>query len=109
MEPLATTQLLLKWICILPVTKPIASWKSVARTMSVVMQVLVTIFAISAYYAFVVENIKTDLEDTLLTAMALITCSGLVYMMVVAFFTRHRVSTIFQELSIIYNAGRLNH
>lgn len=109
MEPLATTQFILKWICILPNTKPMATWKQVVRNVCIVLQVLVTIFAISAYYAFVVEYIKTDLEDALLTSMSFITCCGLMYMMIVAFFTRHRVSAIFQQLSIIYHAGEFNY
>lgn len=100
------TKRILKWICIFPVTKPMAKWKRVARIVFVVLLVSFTIFAISAYYAFVVKNIKTDLEDALLTSMSLITCSGLVYMMLVAFFTRHRVSTIFHQLSIIYDDGK---
>lgn len=62
MEPLETTKRVLKWICIFPVTKPMATWKLMARVVFVVMLVFITLFAISAYYAFIVENIKTDLE-----------------------------------------------
>lgn len=41
--------------------------------------------------------------------MSFITCIGLIYMMIVAFFTRHRVSEIFQQLEIIYDAGELDY
>lgn len=106
MEPLTTTKRILTSICMMPDKEPVDTKKIVARFVFVVMLFLVTLFAVSAYITFVVENIKTDLEDALLTFMAFITCSGLIYMMIVSFFIRHHIPSVFQQLTIIYNASK---
>lgn len=107
MDPLVTTKRILIWMCMYPAEK-LSRWRSAARIAFVVMQFCITLFAVSAYMAFIVENIATDLENVLLTFMAFVACSNLIYVMIVAFFVRHQVPSIFKQLSNIYAAGKFN-
>lgn len=105
MRPLATTKRILKWICMYPVEKSSDTllWKTAARIMIIVMMFSITLFAIAVYAAFIIENMTTNLEDCLFTFMAFITCCGLIYTMIVAFFLRPQVPSIFGQIASIYD------
>lgn len=80
-----------------------ASWKAAARITIIVMMFSSTMCAIAAYTAYIIENISNNLEDCLFTFMAFITCMGLIYTMILAFFTRHQVPSIFKQFASIYD------
>ena len=93
------------WICMYPIAKsPKTSlWKKIARILIVLMMIIITLCAMTAYMAFIIENISTNLEEYLFTLMAFLTCSGLIYSMIVGFFTRHQIPSIFEQLASIYD------
>lgn len=104
MQPLVTTKRILEWISMYPVAKSTTTplWKASAHIIIIVMMFGVTLCAIAAYTVYIIENISNNLEDCVFTFMAFVTCCGLIYAMIMAFFTRHQVPSIFQQLSSIY-------
>lgn len=108
MQPLATTQNLLKWIGLWPIDEMLNNSKreSAVRVIRVILLFAITLSYMVACAVFIVENISTDLEDCLFTFMIFIIYGGVIFTMIVGFLIRHQVPSIFEQFASIYQVRK---
>lgn len=102
MKPLATTKQILTWLCILPAEKYTSTCKKRAYISLVFALILAdfTVFASSLLY--VLKFISIDVLETSMglyqVAASIVMANGII----VAYLFRHKIPTIFEKLSKIY-------
>lgn len=109
MKPLATTQQILTWICILPADKNISTWSKRGYIALVLALILAdfTVFVSSLMYVFKFISI-----DVLETSIGLYQVAASIIManaIIVAFLFRHKIPSIFEKLSEIYETCNLSN
>lgn len=104
MQPLETTKRILVWIYMYPDAESSYTllWKTTARTSVILLHLSMTLCSIVACLTYIIKNVSTNLESCLFTFMAFNTFCGIIYVIIVAFFVRHRVPLIFDQFSAIY-------
>lgn len=106
MEPLSTNQRVLRWLCICPATKNTSESIKWARVLFSWTIFTLNLFAFVLPVLFFVKFISTDLESCLYALFQIPTTGNIVYMTIIAFFLRHKITAVFENLSIIYAASK---
>lgn len=106
MEPLKTNRQVLIWLCICPPKKDtrlndkwchaIFSW--IIFTLNFCACLLPVLFFIKC--------ISTDLESSLFALFQIFATANVIYMTIILFFYREKITAIFEGLSIIYAASK---
>lgn len=108
MEPLATAKRVLIWLCVIRPTDEFSSkWKTIVRFAIPLMLFISCMCIVTAYLAFILKNVFSHFEDCIYTFGLLITFITMVYTMIIAFYYRHRVPAIFENLTTIYDTSEL--
>lgn len=101
MQPLITNRKVLMWLNLCSTDKTIVEWKGVINIIFTLISVFVTLFLIAST-VFFWKNISTDLELSLFALYQIPPTLGALYESAVMFFSKHKVHTIFEQLSAIY-------
>lgn len=104
MKPFFTTQRVLVWFVVCPADKNSNRWKKIAYHIFT----LVTFFSILfAYFAYFVKFKSIHLDTSLYAVLMSIFVSGLIFLSMVMFAYRHKISNLMNKLSDIYNSSKL--
>lgn len=106
MVPLAAHRRVWTWIGLCSFDENPSKWKNMLYFM--LNMILSTSFvgAIFASGAFVMAFLPTDLEGSLHALFQVTAYTGLVYVVIVAFIVRHKITDIFSKLTEIYEQSK---
>lgn len=102
MNPLATNQRVLTWLCICPFDRDTRIWQ---KTLCVILTLFLFTFIFSLLVSsivFFVQNVSIDFESCLYAVFQIAGISGLIDEWSVAFILRKRVHLLFGSLAKIY-------
>lgn len=102
MKPLVTDQQVLTWLCVLPAQDNTDKWKRWAYIALVVTLIVADLSVISSSLIYSVTFRSTDLQKSLIGLQQAIAAVPTANMIVVAFFLRHKIPPIFDNLTKIY-------
>lgn len=107
MKPLAETEIVMTWLCMLPANESSSMQKKTAKNVVVcVIMFAIDLFSVVACLAFIWRFASTDLNATLFAVLGVATFGASLYAIPIAFFSRHRARSIFNQLSAIYEASK---
>lgn len=107
MKPLLTANWTLTWLCLLPAGESFSKWQEIIRTAIPWILSFCSLCSVCEFLAFILENITTDFKDCLLTFGLFISYSILICTIIIAFYSRRRVPSIFELLTAIHDASKL--
>lgn len=102
MKPLATSQRVLTWLCLLPPDNNISEWTKrsyMAFALAIIVGALVLLVSSIMY---VVKFISIDFQDTSIAISAGFGAVAMVNSIIVAIYLRHKIPPMFEQLSRIY-------
>lgn len=105
MKPLATTQQVLTWLCICPVDKIANKWKRLSSIGFSLTIYAVILTHVTASATFALKNYSIDLEKSLYATYQFLAWSPILYIFIVAYFTRHKITGLFSGLSEFYDTS----
>lgn len=105
MQPLKTNQQVLTWLCIYPIDK--SSSKQMACEYIIFSWIIFTLnlCAFVSPVQFIIKFVSTDLESCVFALFQVSATANVVYMTIIAFLLREKITAIFTGLSIIYAAS----
>lgn len=106
MIPLVAHQRVWTWLGLCSFDKNTSKWKEFAYFMFYFTLFLSFVGVILASVAFVMIFLSIDLEGSLHALFQVSAYTGLVYVTAVAFFVRHRITHIFEKLTVIYRKSK---
>lgn len=106
MNLLSTTKSAMTWLCIYPANKSENGWKKIAHKFVGGTLFVISCVGVAAHLAFIWKFWRTDLEGSLFAFMSFIANCGTVYTKLIAFPLQHRMYSIFEKLSEIYDASK---
>lgn len=107
MEPFGTAKQVLTWLCILPADETSSKRARKIRTIFSVAIFIFLLYVLVGFLTFILKNISTSFEDCLMTFITGVNFAGVNYTMIIGFYSRYRVPTIFERLTAIYKASEL--
>ena len=110
MEPLASIEQILVWLNMFPYGDDDSSskWSRMVRISFPLVIFIISLFAVIAFGTFIVTNITSNLEECLFTFMGFMMSICATYAIVVAYFSRNQVPSIFEDLATICNDSMYN-
>lgn len=105
MKPLQTNRLVLTWIYLYPVQD--VWWKQLLRIMLGLSAFLVMVANLTMGAVYFYLFVSTDLESAVFALFHIVACSSISYEMICAFYLRHKMPALFDELSFIYDSRKL--
>lgn len=109
MEPLSINRRVLIWLYMFPSDGSITSRlkKSISICLSVAVCITLAACVLSSItYAF--RFISIDLKETIYATFPIIACSAVIYVHIVAIFSRQKIFELFKKLSQIYKKSEKN-
>lgn len=105
MTPLALNQ---KWLVCLNLcsVEHVSRMEKVQRFVCICSMILGNICAIAASVAFFLKFVSINLEEALYAFSLTIAFSGGLYIILIALFTRQKISSIFVNLSELYESSK---
>lgn len=104
MRPLVATQRVLVLLLVCPADENSSRWEKIANHVFTFAMFFTLLFAIPAYMAYFWKFKSVELETSLFAAMLSNNVSGLVFLSVVMFAFRHKISDLLNKLSDIYDS-----
>lgn len=109
MKPLAINRQMLVWLHLCPDEVPSSKRNKFNRLIRIV--IFPAIFAILLIYvvssvAFFRKNVSANLEQSLHSVFQFVGASSVLYILVIAFCLRHKISDVLQQLSMIYEESK---
>ena len=102
MKPLATDQRILTWLCVLPVNENASKGERNARIAFTSAVIVIAILNPISTTSFIVKNFSTDFVGTSIALCQLSGCISMINSTVAVFFLRHKIPSIYEKLSPIY-------
>lgn len=101
MNPLETTQKVMKWLCMCAPHPTEKTSKKVAYVLCLSIGITAYLGMIASSVAFFVKYVSIDVGESLY-ALYQIAVSGMLYVVIVAILMRYRIDALFQNLAMIY-------
>lgn len=102
MKPLAASQQMLTWFCVLPVSKSTIWWRQLLYIIFTGAIFIGHCCSIVSSVAYFIKFISTDLEEALYALFQIVSSASMAYVMIVTPFLRHNIRTLFENLHEIY-------
>lgn len=107
MEPLPTTRRNLIWLCMCPPDKSSSRWQRLAYAIYTIICLGSVLACFSGSLAFCIKFLSIDLRRSTFSFVFTVGEFSVIYMGLVAInLMRRRIDTIFQTLSMIYDASK---
>lgn len=107
MEPLSTNRRCLIWLCIHPADESASRRQKIAHSLFAMMVLVSLSCGCAASAAFCWNSVSIDLGRAFFSFMCVTTEFSMIYMALVGIFLmRHKIGTIFENLSKIYKASK---
>lgn len=106
MVPLQTNRLVLKWLCIQPLDEGENQWKRLYHIIFTFIQLAMNVVMFAASVVFAWKNAYNELEDVLYALFQIAASFAIIYMWIVAFLLRHKISAFLGILSKVYDARK---
>lgn len=106
MEPLSTTKQVLIWLSLHPVNdSTIPKWTRIGRCILPLSLIILIMCAITVSLSFIIKFYSTNVEATIFTIVVFVVYTGLFYIMIIAFFSRYRITKLLGQLAKIYDTS----
>lgn len=102
MKPLATSQRLFTWLCLLPPRENTSSWEKRFYVAFVLAIVLVVLSAFLSSLLYFINFKSVNMKDSLIALSSVFASVSIANSIVVAFFLHHEIPPLFGKLSDIY-------
>lgn len=109
MIPLKTNRRVLIWFCVHPPAEETSKQKRLAYAVFTIFTLTINLLSTAADAAYFYRFMSIDLEDSLMALLQLFGNATMAYVIVAMFVLRHKIHTIFNNLSQIYEACTRNH
>lgn len=107
MVPLATTKLVMTWLCMHPANESLSTHKKTANNPVLGLTMFaINLFSVAACSIFIWKFATTDLIATLFAFNGVATFGASLYTIPITFLSRYQAYDIFEELSEIYDASK---
>lgn len=106
MKPLVTNHRVLTWLSLCSADENTSKREKRCYILFAAINYFIFIFFLACSIAYFFTFIQTDLEKSLGSLFQIAACSGIIYMLIVIFFLRHKISAIFIKLSDVYKASK---
>lgn len=106
MVPLAIHKRVWTWLCVYPIDESTSKWKKLVYIIFTLVILAANLSIIPASVAFAMKFVSTDLEGSLHALFQITACTGIIFAMFSGFILRHKISTIFEQLTEIYNRSK---
>lgn len=105
-KPLAMNQRVLTWTCICPIDVNTNKRKKLLFIIFTCAIYLSIICGLASSYAFLVAHLSTDLEEAFYALLQITVFAGLIYVQLIAFILRHKITAFLGTLSEIYESSK---
>lgn len=102
MKPLATTQKVFTWICLLPPQKNCSDWEKRSYVAFVLAYTVATVTGLVASLLYALNYKTNEIEDTTRALLAFNAVIAMANTIFASFFLRHKLPQLFENLSKIY-------
>lgn len=102
MAPLMTAQQVLMWLCLFPANENSSKWKKSKHILFCIGIVLVLLGCLISSFVHFTTFLSTDLEKSLYSLLQIASTASMLYVLVVGFLLRHKITAILQHLPEIY-------
>lgn len=106
MKPLELNQRALTWLFMCSPPKRTLWWKKLLYFTFFCFVFVTNFLVLVAASTFALKSFSINLEEFLYAFFQISALAGIVYVMLAAFLLRHKISTIFEQLSDIYEASK---
>lgn len=106
MKPLELNQKALIWLFMCSADKTADRRKKILYFFCFLLVFSANVAALIAATKFALKFFSTDLKESLYAFFQISAIAGIVYVMLAAFLLRHKINTIFTQLSDIYAASK---
>lgn len=103
LQPLETTQWMFVWLCVLPYKGPANRWRKLLPRIIISSMILATSCGLTASSAYIMKYITVDLEGSIYALFQICANLPLANAVVVTYFMRLKIITLFKRISDIYN------
>lgn len=108
MKPLATTQLVFTWFCLCPADATATKSQKIAHKITAFAAVIAIISVLVMSVIYYWQFMRIDLEESFYALYQICGDINLLYMFVVAYFSRSKINATFNKLSNILSASESN-
>lgn len=106
MEPLPTSQKVMTWLCMCPADKSTSIKKLIHYAGYTSVTVIMSLGGLLAGIGYIVKFAKTDFGSSLYAVVQVAGYLALLNLIIFGLINRHRIASIFTELSNIYNSSK---
>lgn len=103
MKPLVTNQRVLTWLCVYPGEKTTSKIKQLAYIIFSLIVFSGILSSLIASVAYFMKFVSIDLEVALYAVSQIAAAASVLYAIVMTYFSRHGIASIFHKLSEIYD------
>lgn len=102
MKPLTVHRQMLTWLSICPPEANATLMKKYLYIIFTVLDIIIVFGVTSASLVYFVKMVLIDLQESLYALLQIVVYFGIIYVIFVAILLRHKISGIFDKLSLIY-------
>lgn len=106
MNPLESNKLVLTWLCGQPLKESASRWERIAYIAFTSFIMIGHLWSVVASSVFIHRNISDNLEETLFALMHVVSGGSMIYQMIITYFLRQKLASIFRRLSTIYRESK---
>lgn len=106
MKPLVTQQRVLTWFCLCPFPDGTSNWQKLKYIFFSAILITNEISSISSSSAHCLRYISVDLKESLFSLFQIAASSSVLYQIIIALFSKHRIFGIIQGLNRIYDESK---
>ena len=101
-EPLVTNRRVLTWLCVYPSERTTTKSQQLAYLAFSFIVFTGILSSLIASVAFFIKHVSTDLEVALYAVSQIAAAASILYAILMTYFQRRGIATIFQQLAAIY-------
>lgn len=107
MDALPTARIVLTWLCVYPPDVSVSNAKRKIHYIFTLIVIALQVIVFGVGLAFMLRYIMTDMAHSLFAFSVSLAHLAMIYVIIVAFFLRNEIPTIFETLQNIYNTCKI--
>lgn len=102
--PLETNRFVLTWLCVYPADESTSKWQKMVHFMFGLAVFTANSLVFIVSISFFAKNVSIDLEEALFALIQMAGSGNILYVSIISYISRHKITTIFNSLSKIYES-----